>query len=1008
MNNAAPITCSTCGRTLRPDAPEQLCPACLMTGAMEVDDLPATEIRPVEVEAEGLLVAVDDGEGDPAAAAPHEFGGYCLIKVLGKGGMGVVYEAEQIATGRRVALKMLGTQLDSPEVRARFLREGRLAAGVSHPNSVYVFGTEEIEGLPVITMEIVGGGTLQDKLDRVGQLPIVEAVDAMLDVIEGLEAALSKDVLHRDIKPSNCFIGPDGRVKVGDFGLSVSTISSVETFATATGVALGTPAFASPEQLRGNELDHRSDIYSIGSTLYTLLSGSQPFGGNNAVHIVAAVLDEVPKPLDQLRDDVPPELSAVVAKCLAKKPESRFGDYTSLRKVLLPFSSRRPEPEPAPLSRRALAGMIDLSIAWTLPRTLLAASVGALEFSELIASPWYWPFVVASCVWFVAYFGATEGFINQSLGKRLLGLRVTTKSGRQIGIKRAVARSLLSLLAVQTLLVMQALFVFDLVGFGLPGWLYGVIYLSIGLTLLLLPMVTMRRRNAMATVWDKLTQTRVVMPAVDAVRLKVWDRLPACLEQELSDRMEAYPTEIGPYRLTRIVRDPDWIEAIDPALQRIVWLKRRTEPLEPCRREVARPGRLRWLQSVCKQDEVWDAFETKPGVPAAQIVSNSNVTWEASGHWLYDLSLELASASDDRTLPQELSLDHVWITQQGHAVLLDDAYPQGSETTNNVVDLVEDPTEQGALTSSTTKLTQNFLSNVAATTRPHTIPLRARALLVNLRLGKFDRLSFLAGNLRSLLTKPARIDRGSRATALLTVPLLLIATAWITGQANEQSYRAASARWSAAYPGLPPLSTVLLFRHPLQERIGEQTLRIHLAGHYSEFLDDLQFRDDRTDIVATLGDPAMQDFLRRTLKRPPKFSVAELKRADRRVADGLQIIFATWKRSRTLEMLGLALFVLAFTGTVQLAAIMLSGRTVGQAVFGYAVVDDAGAPVGRLRMIARWLVTWIPIAIVLWLTQINPWAYLALVPWLAAAIFAIRSPERGLPEQLTGTWLVPR
>jgi serine/threonine protein kinase len=164
---------------------------------------------------------------------PHELGDYTLVAPLGRGGMGTVYEAVQRSTGRRLALKLLAQNLDSPEMRQRFLREGRLAARVNHPSSLYVFGSEEIDGIPVITMEIAPGGTLQDALDRRGPLPITEAVDATLNMIDGLEAALDRGVLHRDIKPSNCFVSPDGTVKVGDFGLSVSTLPSADSFMTA-------------------------------------------------------------------------------------------------------------------------------------------------------------------------------------------------------------------------------------------------------------------------------------------------------------------------------------------------------------------------------------------------------------------------------------------------------------------------------------------------------------------------------------------------------------------------------------------------------------------------------------------------------------------------------------------------------------------------------------------------------------------------------------------------------
>jgi serine/threonine protein kinase len=148
---------------------------------------------------------------------PFDFGGYRIWKLLGRGGMGAVYEADQLSSGRRVALKVLGHTFGIPEARKRFLREGTLAAKVNHPQSVYVFGTEEIEGTPVIVMELVRGGTLKDRL-RSGPMEPSAAVDAILQVVAGLEAAAKQGVLHRDIKPANCFQSVEGEVKVGDYG----------------------------------------------------------------------------------------------------------------------------------------------------------------------------------------------------------------------------------------------------------------------------------------------------------------------------------------------------------------------------------------------------------------------------------------------------------------------------------------------------------------------------------------------------------------------------------------------------------------------------------------------------------------------------------------------------------------------------------------------------------------------------------------------------------------------
>ncbi|MBE0713279.1 MAG: serine/threonine protein kinase, partial [Candidatus Aminicenantes bacterium] len=368
MNAINDDACKRCGAVIPAKSTEKLCPACLMSGALEPPgDKAETVTKP-------------PGESRPRIGIskfPKEFGGYRLLGLLGRGGMGTVYEAEQVATGRRVALKMLEQQIDSPEMRQRFLREGRLAAGVSHPNSLYIFGSEEVEGIPVITMEIAGGGTLKDKLKKRGPLPIKEAVDTILDVIAGLEAAFAAGVLHRDIKPSNCFVGPDGSVKIGDFGLSVSTLAKDDSFVTASGIIMGTPAYASPEQLRGDALDLRADIYSVGATLFSLLTNRAPFEGDNVVQVVVNAVNQQPKPLNEFRGDVPPGLERVVARCLAKEPGQRYADYKALCDALLSFSSR--EAEPASMKGRSAAGWIDFFIAFLIPYVILMLLVGGQD-----------------------------------------------------------------------------------------------------------------------------------------------------------------------------------------------------------------------------------------------------------------------------------------------------------------------------------------------------------------------------------------------------------------------------------------------------------------------------------------------------------------------------------------------------------------------------------------------------------------------------------------------------
>ena len=405
--------CPRCGAVMPAGEGDTLCPACLMSGALKPGN------------GADATLSMSPGESlsfSGPSEFPYEFGDYRLLGLLGRGGMGTVYEAEQLATGRRVALKMLGQQLDSPEMRQRFLREGRLAAGVNHPNSVYIFGSEEIEGLPVITMEIARGGTLKDKLKERGPLPLVEAVDAILDVISGLESAFSGGVLHRDIKPSNCFVCPDGSVKVGDFGLSVSTLAKTDTFVTAHGKIMGTPAYAAPEQLRGDTLDLRADIYSVGATLFTLLTNRPPFEGDNAVQVVANAVNQKPKALGEFRDDMPPELERVIIRCLAKEPEGRYPDYPTLRNVLLPFSSR--VPEPASMKLRAAAGWIDYLSAFLMPYVALMLSVGAVEVHVLpfVDRTLYAGRFLLICYGLgFLYFAIAEGFWGAGLGKRTQG-----------------------------------------------------------------------------------------------------------------------------------------------------------------------------------------------------------------------------------------------------------------------------------------------------------------------------------------------------------------------------------------------------------------------------------------------------------------------------------------------------------------------------------------------------------------------------------------------------------
>jgi len=760
MNTTEKDKCKRCGAVVPAKSTEKLCPACLMSGALE----------PPGGKAETLSLASGESLSRYGHSEfPCEFGSYRLLGLLGRGGMGTVYEAEQITTGRRVALKMLEQQLDSPDMRKRFLREGRLAARVNHPNSLYIFGSEEIEGLPVITMEIAGSGTLKDQLKKRGPLPVTEAVDAILDVISGLEYAFAGGVLHRDIKPSNCFVCPDGSVKVGDFGLSVSTLAKTDTFITAHGKIMGTPAYSSPEQLRGDNLDLRADIYSVGATLFTLLTNRAPFEGDNAVQVVANAVNKKPIPLTELREDVPPGLERVVARCLAKEPDGRYADYTALRSALLPFSSN--EPEPASMKIRSPAGWIDYMIAFLIPYVILMFTVGGEELlirplveRTLYSARYY--LMLLSVGFF--YFSIVEGIWCAGIGKRLKGLRVVRTNGRPPGIGRALIRILIPILCVEGVRIpLTMTFITDADWTGLQTVLFVVVANVCGWIPVLLTLRA-RRENGYTTVWDLVSGTRVVVKPKGTVRPSIETAAQPEIPVEGAD-------SIGPYRVIKEMVPGQWIVATDPVLRRKIWLLRRNSlELSTARRNLSRYARLRWLQGVETAETTWDAFEAIQGVPFSSLLEGGKrVSWGILRHWLHDLATELWDATGDQTLPAKLSLDHVWITAQGHAVLLDNPWPGVNTPAEGIP--VGDLAGQ-----------QRFLNAVAICIESTSLPLHARPVLQNLAVGKFEKLSFLTGTLRGILDKPAEVSRGIRAGAIFMLPLYVWILVFVGRYAAEK------------------------------------------------------------------------------------------------------------------------------------------------------------------------------------------------------------------------------
>jgi serine/threonine-protein kinase len=279
-----------------------------------------------------------------------------VLRMLGQGGMGAVYEAEQLGLGRHVALKVMHPHIASaPGFTERFQREAQVLARLRHPGSVEVYDYGLDRGFLFLAMELVSGETVDSLLMREGALPVSRAVGLAVQVLEVLEAAHAQGIIHRDLKPANLFLEsfPGGeRVKVLDFGLAALG-GELHARLTQEGMSVGTPGFMSPEQMRGQPTDGRSDLYSLGCVLYELLTGFPPFPVMPSAEIVVAHLYKPVPSFHEVRPDlsVPERLEALVRKAMEKLPASRPPDAATLRQELLAVLAE-PVGSPPPPKKR--------------------------------------------------------------------------------------------------------------------------------------------------------------------------------------------------------------------------------------------------------------------------------------------------------------------------------------------------------------------------------------------------------------------------------------------------------------------------------------------------------------------------------------------------------------------------------------------------------------------------------------------------------------------------------
>ena len=488
------------------------------------------------------------------------------------------------------------------------------------------------------------------------------AVDAILDVTAGLEAAAAAGILHRDVKPSNCFVDEQGRVKIGDFGISISALTtSGQGLATGHRI-VGTPGYASPSELRGHGVDARSDIYGVGATLYQLVTGRPPFDKPDLMSLLMAVANENALAPYRLDRTIPRGLSQIIVRCLSKKPERRFASHADLASALQRYSSSGP-PGAAP-GRRIVAALIDYLILFAGFLWILGHSGLRHRLGPRPRDPHRRWIGLASAVF-------------RGVGRRVGSLR------RQ-GVCRNPRRdSRGSAGRLRTSGVSKRrVRVFIRPGLpdrprssagrpsALPSAVLGFLFrleVRLGLAFTML-FCTARRGNRFAGIHDLVTGTRVVESA-SANRLVT---APAVVTVGAPSRI----ARVGPYDVVAPSVDgmpPGWSLGVDPVLTRPVWIRSATgdvPDVSPARRALNRPTRLRWLAGRRDGTDAWDAYSGMPGLPLLETCRTPR-PWAEVRWWLLSLAQECLAASRESTLPPR-RLERVRVVAGGLAYLVDD------------------------------------------------------------------------------------------------------------------------------------------------------------------------------------------------------------------------------------------------------------------------------------------------------------------------------------------------
>ena len=667
-DDSAPKFCSECGQSL--------------TGAGSSFSSDDTVSR-----SPGTPVVFDDATLPPDQTGPvskkhverfdlQSVGPYRLVRKLGQGGMGTVYEAQHTENGRNVALKLL-----SPEVRGtdemvqRFRRESQIAASINHPRSTFVYESGEHEGQLFITMELMSGGTLKEVVAAEGPLPVGRAVDYVLDMIDGLIVAHNAGIVHRDLKPSNSFVDNEGRIKVGDFGLAKSFV--VDSSLTQTGTFMGTPQYAAPEQIRNANIDERTDIYALGGTLFYLLTGRAPFVGNPA-QVISSIASDTPPAVNQFAKAVPRSLVSLIALTLEKDPDRRPYNLNMLRDGLLPFSTRGAVT--ADLGSRMAAFFIDAFFASMLSQIPnLALSLFMMGVN--VAYGWNFnPQIVsmfAVVLFLILYFATSEHLWGRTLGKWLMGLRVVDQDLELPGWLAAFVRAAFIPGLTTTCTTLASIYLmsgtdptdlFDALAFISSIQAVGLfVYVP-----LLMLFATARRENGFQGFHGMLSGTRVVRISGDLTSCEI-SKFAITAPQASQENLTLDQFQI----VGKFTEDQEQSHQVllghDQELQRPIWIFEfnQKDPITDQRRHLLRSNRLRVINESTSDDQSWYATESVPGLPLIDLFGQVDFGWASFYPMIRDIAHELECSRNSDMLPEDFSIDHVWVDHTGNVRILD-------------------------------------------------------------------------------------------------------------------------------------------------------------------------------------------------------------------------------------------------------------------------------------------------------------------------------------------------